>query len=331
MWFTRLRFALVLFIFLASEAAVAQEVPDADDLFRATTGQIEAAPLAKELNNSAKSNEGIVAEAPLLVLHGFDAWGSPPSANCNGWDKFRSVIRGYGYDVQIITLAFYDGDKNCDHWINHHGNHQSVAHFGHTGGHNRDTDIRHLSYHFAKYVEDHWASVSNVSVVAHSMGGLIARYAVARVGDSGWPFMMTKDIVTLGTPHRGSHAARLCGHVQCVQMAPESSFVNWLAAHAQNPQAYPGTNWTLLGSTGDNYVPWGSAVGMAAAHKAVYRTGTGPENCVCNGAVQHGDYASTDSGYPWTVYWKDGGDWNHWEAGPVPIRWIYRSLLKSTW
>ena len=329
---SRIGLTAVLFFVVGQGIAPAQEIPDSDDVHRATTGQLETDPLMKALNNSPKSTEGIVAEAPLLILHGFDFFGSAPSSDCNEWNKFESLLRGYGYDRQIITLAYYDGDKNCDHWINHHGNHQSVAHFGHIGGHNRHTHLGHLAYHFAKYVEDHWSGVSNVSIVAHSMGGLIARYGVARVGDSGWPFMMTKDVVTLGTPHRGTNRARYCsGYGQCEQMKPESPFIEWLEANAQNPQAYPETNWTLIGSYGDENVPSGSATGMRAAHKAIYELGEGPEGCVCRGVIHHSDYRSTDSGYPWTVYYKDGAEWRHWAAGPVPPRWIYRSLIKSTW
>lgn len=50
-----------------------------------------------------------------------------------------------------------------------------------------------------------------IAIVAHSMGGLVARAALAQAGDRAWR-KKVKTVVTLGTPHTGSPIERI-GHV----------------------------------------------------------------------------------------------------------------------
>ncbi|MFV2119139.1 esterase/lipase family protein, partial [Streptomyces sp. Act-28] len=65
--------------------------------------------------------------------------------------------------------------------------------------------------------------------VGHSLGGLVARYYVQRLG--GAPRVRT--VVTLGTPHGGTRAALLAGvHPLVRQMRPGSSVLRELAAPA---------------------------------------------------------------------------------------------------
>jgi triacylglycerol lipase len=47
-----------------------------------------------------------------------------------------------------------------------------------------------------------------VNVIAHSMGGLDARYALAKLGVAG----KVASLITIGTPHRGTPLAELTGH-----------------------------------------------------------------------------------------------------------------------
>ncbi len=57
-----------------------------------------------------------------------------------------------------------------------------------------------------------------IHVIGHSMGGLIARYYVQRLDGDG----RVHTLVTLGTPHRGTHAARLVPHGIVRQLRPGS-------------------------------------------------------------------------------------------------------------
>jgi len=63
-----------------------------------------------------------------------------------------------------------------------------------------------------------------IHVIGHSMGGLVARYYVQRLdGDH-----RVHTLVTLGTPHRGTHAARLVPRGVCRQLRPGSDVLTEL-------------------------------------------------------------------------------------------------------
>jgi pimeloyl-ACP methyl ester carboxylesterase len=67
-----------------------------------------------------------------------------------------------------------------------------------------------------------------VHVVGHSLGGLVARYYVQRLGGDA----KVHTLVTLGTPHEGTHAARFLPHPLIRQLRPDSDLVNELAEPA---------------------------------------------------------------------------------------------------
>jgi pimeloyl-ACP methyl ester carboxylesterase len=67
-----------------------------------------------------------------------------------------------------------------------------------------------------------------IHVIGHSMGGLVARYYVQRLaGDA-----RVHTLVTLGTPHNGTRAARLLPAGVCRQLAPDSDVISELQAPA---------------------------------------------------------------------------------------------------
>jgi triacylglycerol lipase len=67
-----------------------------------------------------------------------------------------------------------------------------------------------------------------VHVIGHSMGGLIARYYVQRLGGH----ERVHTLVTLGTPHAGTLAAHLLPMALCRQLRPGSTLVRELAEPA---------------------------------------------------------------------------------------------------
>ena len=270
----------------------------------------------------------VTRSAPVLMVHGFELGGA---SDCTKWNTMASLFSGWGHPT-MVRLRFYDGDTGCDHNISHHGSHdRHYGGVGHRGdGHTQNADIRHLAYHLAWYINDHWGSVSNVDVVAHSMGGLLLRYALWRtsVGDPDFPAtLMVQDAVTLGTPHLGTYQATGCAYwkdyTQCRQMSPGSAFLKDLESYAQNPQGYPETDWTLVGSEDDHTVSEGSATGMKSQHKVLYGDGRG-----------HSSYRERSGTAGTRVKWDegwDGKDYFHWDDAPDIINWADRATAASAW
>ncbi len=258
---------------------------------------------------------------PVLFIHGLDAFGDPGADCASYWNDMERKFRDWGHTGPLIELSFYRYDTNCDHTINHHGSHSRHYASGHysTGGHGANTDIRHLAYHLGWYIYSHFTSEGRtVDVVAHSMGGLIIRYALAQVqrGHVAFPpRLLVEDAVTMGTPHRGARAlVYLCPYTQCDQMEPGSGFIGWLADHAPEPDGAGGTDWSAFGSHADNLVDEDSAVGMAACHKVKWLSSSG---------IEHGDFMHVRSGANSTETSADvqrrscPGDWvtdytSHW-------------------
>lgn len=280
-------------------------------------------------------NGGTVArEAPVLFIHGLDALGDAGTDCRSQWGSTgdSSTMIGrfsqWGHTGGLITVKYYGGDTNCALDIHHHGSHSLHYPSGHTDqGHTAQTDIRHLGYHLAKAIDAHYGSSTNVEVVGHSMGGLMVRYALARIerGQTNFPpFLMIRNAVTMGTPHLGSGPAAACSPLlQCSQMRNGSDFMDWLDSYAQNPQGLYGTNWTLISSENDGWVSQGSGVGMDANHKVIFGEGIG-----------HSDYyTDTSTAMDRNVKYDDGNDGNyfHWNDAPHVVRWADRATATTTW
>jgi pimeloyl-ACP methyl ester carboxylesterase len=223
------------------------------------------------------------AGTPVLYVHGYDSGGG--GSNCGMWTNMRTALTGNGFSGPQVTVKYYHNDANCGADVNAHGSQSKHYPGGTVGGQDsNNTDIRHIGYQFAWLVYDDYTSRgTNVGIVAHSMGGLVVRYALARVAarDADFPpSLLVSNVITLGTPHNGANIAVFCsiGNVECAQMTPGSSFLRSLSA---NPQGTGGTDWTLLGSDADAVVSTSSATSMSANHKVRYTSGD---------RVAHSDY-----------------------------------------
>lgn len=88
------------------------------------------------------------------------------------------------------------------------------------------SDLRATARRFGDFVADVCAETGSerVHVVGHSLGGLIARYYVQRLGGDAH----VHSLVTLGTPHGGTLAARLMPHPLLRQLRPDSDVVQEL-------------------------------------------------------------------------------------------------------
>jgi len=273
---------------------------------------------------------------PIIYVHGFSLTNGD---NCQKWNPMKDFFDNvYPYHTDInLTVEYYWGDTNCGYSINGHGSHSKHFPSGHVNGaHSTDTDIRHLGYHFAWFVWDKYSKDGQgVDIVAHSMGGLIVRYALAQVerGNPDFPpRLYVNDVVTLGTPHDGAIGGWLLGCVaitlgakQCSEMGEGSDFIQWLNANANNPQGANGTDWTTIASEDDQRVSGPSGVGMGVhTHKVDYLETSN---------IQHDDYRSVtrqieDADVTWR---NDNTTWSNWYDAPWPVRWTQVALWLKSW
>jgi hypothetical protein len=248
--------------------------------------------LASVVNHPSSADAG--GSRPVIAIHGVDVLGDP-GADCGGnWNDMERKFHDWGLGPAFIEVSYYHGDTHCDHTINHHGRHGRHHGSGHysNGTHGANTDIRHLGYHLAWYIYRHFTSQGRtVDVVAHSMGGLVIRYALAQVARDHPRFpprLAVEDVVTMGTPHGGARAAVwLCPYTQCDQMHAGSAFLEWLEEHAWEPDGVGGTDWSTFGSDDDNYVAADRAVFMGACHKTWYLSSSN---------IEHDDFLHVRSG-----------------------------------
>jgi hypothetical protein len=84
-------------------------------------------------------------------------------------------------------------------------------------------DIRRVARRLGRLVESvcRETGYERVHIVGHSMGGLISRYYVQRLGGDA----RIHTLVTLGTPHEGTAPARFVPHNVARQMRPDSPIV----------------------------------------------------------------------------------------------------------
>jgi hypothetical protein len=214
-------------------------------------------------------------------------------------------------------------------------------------GHTTGTSIRHLAYHLAWLIHDRYTRHGiSVDIVGLSMGGLIARYAIAASDAHLRSFprrLLVDDVVTLGTP-LGGHETELftSRNRQTIEMDKDSPFMAWLHAHAARPPSAGGaTDWTFVGSYQDGLIPTASTVGrrcvddgpctrwLSAQHDVIYDASTSGDGV---DGVQHGEYDRL-VGYDPTFrvrVWRDG-TWTWRDAFVPPVRLLEWALARDDW
>jgi pimeloyl-ACP methyl ester carboxylesterase len=267
---------------------------------------------------------------PIVFVHGLDAFGTA-GVDCNMWNNMINSLRAWGWTGTMAKIKYYEGDTNCNYSVDGNGSHPThyggaAEHNGAGTSHTADTQIEHLGYHLAWTIYNNWSRYgTTVDLVGHSMGGLIARYAVAQVqraNSSFPPYLYVEDIVTLGTPHGGSGWGDWCPWSdQCDQIGGDDYLLGWLRTNAANPQGSGGTDWTTVGSYDDGLVSEGSAVDMDATHKVDYF------------GLGHSDYYNdtTDVRDADVEYWDRPGPWYAWYDAPHAVRWSDYSMLYGSW
>lgn len=92
-------------------------------------------------------------------------------------------------------------------------------------------DIRGSATRLGEVVEElcEETGYERIHIVGHSMGGLLARYYVQRLGGDA----RVHTLVTLGTPHQGTWPAQLLPHPSVRALRPSSDVIRELAEPAQ--------------------------------------------------------------------------------------------------
>lgn len=248
-----------------------------------------------------------------VFVHGYNG------ENCTAdWRELLLNMRDAGFNGPFYVVRYLSSDAPCDlsgipdafnASVFDFGSHAEV--YGHSGTtHDHDTDIRHLSWHLSNWMRDFFPDDPPVDVVAHSMGGLIVRFALAKERVGIWPALRIEDVVTLGSPHGGVRFSGFIGTVQGRQMEPDSFFITWLTDHAQNPQGVDGTEWSIFGSDGDLVVGRGSATKMGVPERVRFGLLPSP--------IGHGDYMHV-GGYRTSSVWNGSAYASTYTYGPMPM------------
>lgn len=261
---------------------------------------------------------------PLLLVHGHEA---DSGSNCNStWKDLLAHFRWYGYKASFHPIQYYRDDTACTDYFGA-GDSPEIMYA------TSDTKIEDIAKKFAWYVYNRWNGPGvPVNIVAHSMGGLIVRYAIDKVQrkTSGWPpYIVAPSVVTLGTPHNGIEmgpfyaGCRLFGGNtgQCRQMDKSAGFIEYLRDNARNPQGGYGTWWSVAGSHADDIVDEGSAIDMSVKYKMRWGEDEG---------IEHGEFMHEKLGGGFTAdahCWSttSGASYGNMPEGQCywPIQWSY--------
>lgn len=123
---------------------------------------------------------------PVLLVHGI-------------WDtgiifhSMRSYLRSLGWAVYELDMTPNNGDGK----------------------------LEHLAEQVAEYIDRSFAPDMALDVVGYSMGGIVSRYYVQRLGG----VQRVQRLITLSSPHNGTWVAYGSQRPGCLQMRPNSSFL----------------------------------------------------------------------------------------------------------
>ncbi len=90
---------------------------------------------------------------------------------------------------------------------------------------NGELPLDKLAQQVADYVNATFSSEQKLSLIGFSMGGIVSRYYIQRLGG----IEKVKNFITIASPHQGTWVAQLFHTPGCVQMRPNSAFLQDLA------------------------------------------------------------------------------------------------------
>ena len=145
------------------------------------------------------------AKTTTIFLHGYNAKKGP--IDCNQYwgpmiTSFNAQAqKAAGTAPQVVNVGFYFEDRHCEKVLSY----QEEIGEGGPGPTTQKTPIPTLGAYFERWLVNRQASHPNeyVNIVAHSMGGLIVRYALKAAAEHG-ASLRIDHVVTLDTPHTGT-------------------------------------------------------------------------------------------------------------------------------
>lgn len=108
---------------------------------------------------------------------------------------------------------------------------------------NASLGLDQLAIQVANYVDKTFAPEQPIDLVGLSMGGLVTRYYVQRLGG----IDRVQRFITIAAPHQGTRMAYLLPRIGCIQMRPGSAFLKDLN---QDASMLERLNFTSL------WTPW---------------------------------------------------------------------------
>lgn len=199
---------------------------------------------------------------PVVFVHGFYAERCPDGLNvASALIGPTFELRAAGWAGPLDVVSYYACDRSGSA----------------IGADTPNTSIRRIGAQLARYIyRKYTAQGQPVDIVAHSMGGLIARTAIELTAHHlrGFPPALRVDrVVTFSTPFAGISRAAiravsgLAGTRQARQVRAGSRFLRSLASRG----VAPGTDWLAIGSSGGcDLVPGTSAVDVPHALRLRY-------------------------------------------------------------
>ena len=124
---------------------------------------------------------------PVVLIHGIDD-------TCAIFENMTPALKNLGWSVHGIDLVPNNGDIGLDR----------------------------LAEQVAAYVKKTFDPEQAIDLVGYSMGGIISRYYVQRLGG----LQKVQRLVTLASPHNGTWSALLRPNLGASQMRVNSEFLN---------------------------------------------------------------------------------------------------------
>jgi triacylglycerol lipase len=164
---------------------------------------------------------------PVLLVHGL-------MDTSHKMRKIAAHLRGLGWQVADIDLTANNGD----------------------------TRLEILAQQVATKIEQTFAPNQPIDLLGFSMGGLVTRYYIQRLGG----IDRVQRFVTISTPHRGTIAANFSTRRGCIQMRPDHAFIQDLNRDVDRLKAL---NFTSLWTPFDLIIlpPSSSQLGIGTEQK----------------------------------------------------------------
>jgi len=128
---------------------------------------------------------------PVLLVHGINDTGAV-------FNKMAFSLRQQGLSVHTVDLIPNNGSEV----------------------------LEKLAQQVANYVNDTFATAQPLDIVGFSMGGIVSRYYIQRLGG----INKVQRFITISSPHKGTIIAYGTWLAGAVQMRPNSDFINDLNA-----------------------------------------------------------------------------------------------------